>query len=424
MSLDYYRRIASFGLISALLNTVAALGPCAKTAAQTRYEWIPGSRQARAVTAGTPTQAEAQRALQMQQARYTGGMRSRQAVIQSFQMQQAGSAPAAPLPRQDGGVSTCQTGRTTRPNAMATAVSKQKALHFVESISVDGLQRQFQVHVPPGYDRNRATPVVLIFHGLQMNGTMMVGTTGFNMISDRNNFVAVYGEAANGRWNDGHSGSGADDVAYVSALLDKLSRVVNVDRKRIYACGISNGGYFSQFLACAMPEKIAAVGVVASPMMKQTQSVMQSAKPVPIVFFLGTDDPLLPWDDGRTKDIGKLGEVLGLSGIGSIDNGLAQSYGGLLTVPETISFWTSHNGCSDNARLTQEPDQDPRDGTRVKKEVYGLAGNEVVLYTIDGGGHTWPGCPNLKMISSISGNISQDIDASALMWQFFKSHNR
>ncbi len=388
-------------------------------AAQTRYEWVPGSRQARAVPANGASQYANQSQVQRQSAPHAiqpRWMIQQQWAQQQNQMQPQASASAAST--------ATQSVRQSPANKNVTAIGTKKYIHFVDTVAVDGMQRQFQVHVPPAYDRLKPMPVVLIFHGLHMNGTMMVGATGFNAIADRNNFIAVYGEAVNGRWNDGHTGTGVDDVAYVSALLDKLATVVNIDRRRIYACGISNGGFFSQVLACTLTDKIAAAGVVASTMMKQTQTLMQSNKAMPIVFFLGTDDSLLPWADGRTKDIGKLGEVLGLSGIGSIDSGLVQTYGGLMTVPQALNFWTSHNGCSGTTSTTQEPDRDPKDGTRVKKEVYGSSGNEVVLYTIEGGGHSWPGCPNLKSISSISGNISQDIDASSLMWDFFKTHSR
>jgi polyhydroxybutyrate depolymerase len=69
------------------------------------------------------------------------------------------------------------------------------------------------------------------------------------------------------------------------------------------------------------------------------------------------------------------------------------------------------------------PDRDPKDGTRIKREQYGSGPNEVLLYTIEGGGHTWPGCINLQAISGISGNISQDASGSELLWEFFRNHS-
>jgi polyhydroxybutyrate depolymerase len=399
--------------IATLIATISIVTPMPQPlSAQTQYEWVPGSRQARIVPSSQSRQQSPQQQRYQQQPQY-----------QQQQQQQ----PQPQYRRQ-----TTQTYQATQPNQSTAAAApahgqqsqqKGKSYHFVDSVMVDGLQRQFQVHVPPGYDRSKPMPVVLIFHGLHMNSTMMMGMTGFNPVADHNNFIAVYGDGINNRWSDGRTSSGVDDIAYVTSLLDKLAKQVNVDRRRIYACGISNGGFFAQVLACNLPDRIAAAGVVASTMMDHTQGMMQGSKAVPIVFFLGTDDPLLPWADGRTKDIGKLGEALGLSSLGSIDNGLAR-YGGLMTVPETIGFWTSHNNCSGSPQTRQEADRDPRDGTTVRRESYGSSSNQVVLYTIEGGGHTWPGCPNLSAISGLTGKISQDIDASNEMWEFFKSHSR
>lgn len=364
--------------------------------AQTQYEWVPGSRQARPVSPGYP-QGQIYQPGSGQTQYYQSGQR---APAQSYQYRTV-PRPAA---------------QSETPN------SRSQSYHYMDSVTVDGMARQFQVHIPASYDRSKATPVVLVFHGLHMNGTMMVGMTGFNGLSERKGFIVVYGEAAAGRWSDGRTASGVDDIAYVGALLDRLGKVANIDRRRIYACGISNGGYFSQVLACAIPDKIAAVGSVGSTLMEQTTGTMQSGKPVPIVFFLGTDDPLIPWGDGRVKDLGKLGEILGLSSLGSIDNSMVRM-GGLLNVQETIAFWTAHNHASTTPYVSQEADRDPKDGTRVKKEEYGSGNNAVVLYTIEGGGHTWPGCINLKAISGISGNISQDISASELLWDFFRNRS-
>ena len=142
---------------------------------------------------------------------------------------------------------------------------------------------------------------------------------------------------------------------------------------------------------------------------------------MPAVFFLGSDDPLLPWGDGRSKSLGNLGEALGLSAIGSIDSPLAR-VGGLLPVPEMIQFWTSHNNASNSPNIEQLPDKNPRDGTRVKKETYG--NGDTVLYVIEGGGHTWPGALELASMTELCGATSQDIDASQLIWDFFQRHSR
>lgn len=413
------RSVAPMALITAA-EAILMSAMCQPAFTQTQYEWVPGSRQARVVPSGQSSQSGQGR--QAPQQRYLQQTQPQQYQQQQYQRQQYPQYQRQyqQVPNQS---STTSQGSPAATTQSQQSQQKGKSYHFVDSVMVDGLQRQFQVHVPASYDRSKPMPVVLIFHGLHMNSTMMMGMTGFNPVADHNNFIAVYGEGVNNRWSDGRTSSGVDDIAYVTSLLDKLAKEVNVDRRRVYACGISNGGFFAQVLACNLPDKIAAAGVVASTMMDRTQGMMQGSKAVPIVFFLGTEDPLLPWADGRTKDIGKLGETLGLGALGSIDNGLAR-YGGLMTVPETIGFWTGHNNCNGSPQVTPVADRDPRDGTTVKKETYGSYSNQVVLYTIEGGGHTWPGCPNLSAISGLTGKICQDIDASELLWDFFKSRSR
>ncbi len=76
-----------------------------------------------------------------------------------------------------------------------------------------------------------------------------------------------------------------DDVGYVCKVIDKVANTVSIDKRRVYACGISNGGYFSQMLACAIPERIAAIGVVGSTIMQQAANGCHSNKPMPVMFF-------------------------------------------------------------------------------------------------------------------------------------------
>jgi polyhydroxybutyrate depolymerase len=395
----------------------------------TQYVFVPGSRQARAV----PTQASQPgygRSYYAQPGQTAAPARSG-----GMQLHTSGSTPVYRQPLSPATTPTAGSFRS-RPTVNSTvspAVNSAinsairpaaggKAFDFVDSISVDGVARSYRVHIPASYDRSKPTPVVLAFHGLQMNALTMMGMSGLNGLSDRKGFIVVYGEGLNNRWNDGTAGgSTSDDIGYVQTMLQKLPRLANIDAKRVYACGISNGGFFVQRLACAMADKIAAVGVVASSMTSSTPGLMSSARPVPIVFFLGSEDPLLPWGDGRTKGLGNLGEALGLSGIGSIDSPAAR-IGGLLPVPEMIGFWTSHNNCSSSPNTVQMPDSNPRDGTKVKRETYGSG--DVVLYVIEGGGHTWPGALQLNSLTELCGATSQDIDASELMWDFFQRRAR
>ncbi len=309
----------------------------------------------------------------------------------------------------------------------SSKTDKQKGYTYQDTISIDGMSRTFQCHLPVGYKSLKSMPIVLVFHGLQLNGSLMMFISNFNPVSDRNGFVVVYGDGVGKAWDDGRGGRGVDDVAYVCKVIDKVASTVSVDKRRVYACGISNGGYFSQLLACAIPDRLAAIGVVGSTLTQQAANHCHSNRSMPIMFFLGTNDPLIAWGSSgagtASGELNELVELVGASKYGGVESALAR-YGGLLPVPEVIDFWTAHNHCtSNNPHTTNEPDKDPKDGTRVRREAWGSSGGEVVLYRIEGGGHTWPGgFPYAS--TGFAGKISQDINASELLWQFFRTHSR
>jgi len=305
---------------------------------------------------------------------------------------------------------------------------KAKGYSYQDKISIDGMNRTFQCHLPAGYKSLKNMPVVLVFHGLQLDGLTMMYLSNFNPVADRNGFVVVYGDGVGRAWDDGRGGRGHDDVGYVCKVLDKVANTVSIDRRRVYACGISNGGYFSQLLACAVPDRIAAIGVVGATLLQQAANRCHSNRSMPIMFFLGTGDPLVAWGSaagGGTAngELNDLVELVGANKIGGVDSPLAR-FGGIMPVPEVIEFWTSHNHCSSgNPYTTTEPDRDPKDGTRVQRQSWGSSGSEVILYKIEGGGHTWPGgFPYAG--KEFAGRISQDVNASELLWQFFRSHSR
>jgi polyhydroxybutyrate depolymerase len=294
----------------------------------------------------------------------------------------------------------------------------RRAYDFPGSVTSSGVPRKFQVHIPPGYDRTKPIPVVMVFHGLGMDGTMMRLMGNFQHESDRMNFVVVYPDALGRRWDDANNAH--NDLQFVADMLGKLATIVNIDRRHIYAAGISNGGYFTQYLACAT-SIVSAIGVVASTMAQSMAQRCQNEQRVPAIFFVGTQDPLVPSNDpDHNINLGKLGDAVGLSGLGTLSAPMARM-GGMMTVEETVEFWCHHNQASPSPYTTQLPDTDPHDGTKVIRETYGSYGNEVVYYKIVGGGHTWPGAI-YSGPSDIMGNETHDIDATELISEFFMKH--
>jgi polyhydroxybutyrate depolymerase len=270
-------------------------------------------------------------------------------------------------------------------------------------IRVDGRSRSYLVHVPETLPE-RAIPVVLVLHGARTNAAITVALTGMNRKADAAGFVAVYPNGTGNDpllyWNAGQRSPSVvrenpDDVKFISALLDDLATVVNVDPKRVFATGMSNGGMMCYRLASELSDRIAAIAPVAGTM---AFPEARPTRPVPVMHFHGTADQIVLYN-GRNAGA--------LSPLKSVD--------------ETVSHWRTLNGCPATARVSDVPDADPTDGATVCKTEYppGPAGAEVVLYTIRGGGHTWPG---QKSLLPLLGRSTLDVSANDLMWSFFEKH--
>ena len=272
------------------------------------------------------------------------------------------------------------------------------------TLTVGGLKRTYLVHVPKGYDSKTPTPVVLALHGAAMNGPMMVWFSGLTEKSDDAGFVVVYpsgtGVGPFLTWNaGGFTGKMAegkvDDVAFIGKLLDDLATVVNVDEKRVYACGMSNGGMMCYRLAAELSDRIAAIAPVAG-----TIAIDESKpkRPVPVLHFHGTKDTFVPFE---------------------LTKGKSPAFMKLKGVEDSIQTWVKLNGCDEKPKaetLSKEGDE-----MKVTRTTYGGGkdGSEVVLIVIEDGGHTWPG---MKPPASFMGKSALNVSANDLIWEFFQKH--
>jgi polyhydroxybutyrate depolymerase len=262
-----------------------------------------------------------------------------------------------------------------------------------QTLQSGGIERRYRLYIPAKYDPAQRTPLVLSFHGFTSNGDQQALLSGWDAIADDHNFIVVYpqGTGRPSRWYAGRWAlvpeDAVDDVAFVRDLLTELERKLCVDTTRIYANGVSNGAGMSNRLACELADQIAAVGGVAGAYASLPDGC-QPARPIPVIAFHGTADPLVDYEGNRR-----------------------------LRIPAILSWakdWAARNGCD------LKPAPIPATG-----DVSGLhyqrckADADVILYTIDGGGHTWPGS---KIGLRILGKTSADIDASATMWAFFQAH--
>jgi polyhydroxybutyrate depolymerase len=267
------------------------------------------------------------------------------------------------------------------------------------TLRVSGQERSYLLYVPSGYRSVQPAPLVLVFHGSGGRGRDMATHTGFSRLAEHEGFVAVYPDGLGRRWNDGRGFAATHaDVAFVRALLDTLQRELSLDPRRIYATGISNGAMFSYRLACDLPGVFAAIGPVAGALPAQLEAGCAHTSPVSVVVFQGTADPLVPYSGGGVA--GRRGSVLGAE--------------------RSIAFWGEVDGCASQPATTLEPDRVP-DGTRVRRiEFTGCReGRSVVLYAIEGGGHTWPGGP---AAGRIVGRVTRELNATEVIWSFFAMH--
>jgi polyhydroxybutyrate depolymerase len=293
------------------------------------------------------------------------------------------------------------------------------AMTFPGSIRFAGLKRTYLIYIPSSYDKTRSMPLLIALHGGGGSGKHMIKLTrgGFNTLADKKGFIVAYPDGIEKNWNDGRSAQetgyrahreNIDDVGFISALIDHLREEFNIDPKRVYVTGMSNGAMMSYRLACQLSQRIAAIAPVTGNIPQNLCSACSPATPISVLAINNVLDPLMPWsgeDITGPWGMKKLGKVMPTS--------------------ETIRFWVNHDHCSPTAVITEEPDRDPQDGTRIRKEVYGFGreATEVVLYAIEGGGHTWPnGYQYLN--ENIVGKTSRDIDANEVIWDFFERHAR
>jgi polyhydroxybutyrate depolymerase len=276
-----------------------------------------------------------------------------------------------------------------------------------------GLDRSYHLHLPRGRDPKRAAPLVLVLHGGGGTGDGMPKLTrhGFEDLADRDGWIVVYPDGVSKNWNDGREVEGSeahtkkiDDVGFLSALIDDLVAKQGVDPKRVYATGISNGGFMSQRLGRDLSSKIAAIAPVAANLHLEADLATVPSRAVSVLAINGTRDPLVPWEGGDVHF-------------------LRRKRGKCRSVAETIAWWTKVDGCAKEPIVTLLEDKDPADGTRARREVHGGGrdGSEVLLYAIEEGGHTWPGglgyAPELFI-----GKTCRDFDANEAIWEFFSRH--
>lgn len=265
----------------------------------------------------------------------------------------------------------------------------------IDSIVSGGIYRNYRLYVPAAYNGSTAWPLVFDLHGYTSSASSEQLYSNFMPIADTAHFLVVYpnGTLLSGQpyWNAGISASGVNDVQFISDLIDSLSASYNIDANSVYSCGMSNGGYMSHTLACALNHRIAAIASVTGSMFVTQRATCVPNRPVPVMQISGNADPTVPY------------------------TGSASS----LSIDSVVHYWVNNDHCSASPVFNAVPDINTTDGCTAEHYVYngGDLGSTVEFYKIIGGGHTWPGSV------FVIGVTNEDFKASEKIWIFFRKYH-
>jgi polyhydroxybutyrate depolymerase len=266
------------------------------------------------------------------------------------------------------------------------------------TVETGGATRGYLLYVPRSLDPAKPAPLVITFHGFAEWPAHVMDISGWNALAEKHGFLVAYpsGSGLPLRWRThGRLGSADDpttDVLFVSDLIDKLEREHRIDPARIYANGLSNGAGMAAVLARRLSGRIAAVGGVSGAY-TLPPGEPKPARAVPLIVFHGTADPIVPYEGGRPTRFAPP----------------------MPSVAEWVKEQARLNGCGE--RRVKLPASGAVSGVKYTDPA-GRA--DVVLYTITGAGHTWPG--GGEMPRAIVGENTHDISATQTMWDFFKGH--
>lgn len=319
-----------------------------------------------------------------------------------------------------------------------------------EQVTVGDVDREFMVRLPRDYDPQRHYPLMILLHGMNQDPDDMERLTRFDELADQDGIIAVYPAALHGRWNvgvrpqerspmmagprrgryggaypggggypgGGYPGGGggryprgggqqdpnrepererqsqADDVEFVNQMLDQLGIKFPIDSSRIYAIGLSQGGFMSMRLGCALGDRIAAVGAVGAAMPKKMICLPQ--RPVSLVMINGTSDPVVPYGGGTEHN-------MSLS---------------TLSAEDSAKAWAKIDRCSEKPEKTKLTRHE-KNGMETKVDRFNACqeGSEVVLYSMKGAGNTWAGGEQYQPEKTV-GKTNQDPRANETLWSF------
>lgn len=254
------------------------------------------------------------------------------------------------------------------------------------TIQHNGLERSYIIYIPTTYTGNTPVPLILNFHGHGSSAFSQMNYGDMRPIADMAGFIIVHPQATvmygDTHWNvDIELNSDVDDIDFLDTLLDSVQNEFNIDAKRIYSTGYSNGARMSFLLGCKLNHRIAAVSGVAGLMSEVNQTqCSQLYHPTPVLQIHGTNDSIISYQGTK----------------------------------EFLRFWVSANNCNEDPIIWNIPDINLNDGISLQYTIFRNMDNGINVehIKVNGGGHHWPGY-----------NGYSDLNASSEIWKFLSRYD-
>ena len=296
-------------------------------------------------------------------------------------------------------VSACSREITTRAGDLSRIEGE---------LDFGGLKREYVLLVPPDLTLADSYALVLALHGGGGDARRMCSLRGgIQEFAADEKFFVLCPAGVDRHWNDGRAidrwRAHADDIDDVGFLQNLVSLIIEqhpVDPSRVFVTGMSNGGKMSLRLACEQADIFRASAPVIASMPADLRC--EPVEPISILIMNGTADPLVPWQGGHVMAFGR-------------------SLGAVWSTPRTMEFWVDQNHCDPEPERSHLPDSTPSDGSSIEIERYSncQAGVQVTLFSVNGGGHTWPGGAQY-LPEFLIGSTNRDAHAGELIWNFFE----
>jgi polyhydroxybutyrate depolymerase len=283
----------------------------------------------------------------------------------------------------DSGAAPNTAGAQDADAAACSPALAHDAGETTETSTSGGIERQYILRVPPGYDGLRPAPLVFAFHGFGTSARFTADSTGLAEATDERGWISVFPDGAGTpqRWNVYDPTTGVDDTRFVRDLLAHLEASLCIDPARVYAAGHSNGGGMALRFACDLPHLVAAIAPIGA-------TYIPCQADVPMIAFHGAKDTIVPYEGG-------------VSPIGGIN---------LPPVHRATSEWARGLGC-DGLPIISRAAADLELSTY--RRCFDGDG-ETLLYTVLEGGHAWP--------DDIGGVTTRPVGANELILDFFEAH--